>query len=183
MLTQRVAVDLGVDRGGQHLPVAEDLPDLLKPRARPEHPRRRGVPQPVRVNLAEPGASAAATPRPASPAGRQPMMRRADAHEQRPVLRARRPTVAQIRDDRLADIDREAAAAPSAGPCPTITQLPRAPIDVLRTRSAATSPARSPSREQHVKTAKSRRPSARPAVTRPRERLQLLGLKRSRQPG
>jgi hypothetical protein len=49
-LPQSLTVDFGVDCGGQHAPVAQDLPNLGQRPASVEHGRRCRVPQTVRTD-------------------------------------------------------------------------------------------------------------------------------------
>ena len=179
--SERVAVDLGVDRRGQHLPVTEDLPDLLQTRARPEHLCGRGVAQPVRVQLAEPGASSGSDHDLRDPASCQAMMRSADAHDQRPVQRGRRPTGPQVGDDRLADIARASGSRSSRRPLPEIRAPRRAN---RRPRSAAPRPRRHAAPAWRASPAPRSRAARRafPRSHESKQRLQLLGLKRTRQP-
>jgi hypothetical protein len=55
-LPERLAVDLRVDRGARGVAVSQHLPDLGQRRTGAQHLRRRRVPQPVRVDLAESGS-------------------------------------------------------------------------------------------------------------------------------
>ena len=161
--------------------MAEYLPNLLKARTRSEHPRCSAVPQPVRMNLAEPRTTRGRHHDLSHAAGRQPVMRRAHSHEQTPVLRRHRTTRLQVSDDRLADINRE--RQPFRAPAlPDDHQLPRAPINVLQRerRNLAGSHAEPREHRQDREVAPA---AARLTVTGRKQSIHLLGLQRSWQSG
>jgi hypothetical protein len=86
--------------------VTKHLADLRECRAAAQQLRCRGVPQPVRMDQAEPRPERGRPDHERDPARRQPVVRRADTHEHRPVQRARGSPIAQVVDDRFADVVR-----------------------------------------------------------------------------
>ena len=107
----------------------QDLPDLCQRRPGPEHRRRGGMPQTMRMNPAKPRALTSGEDHLGDPAGAQPPKRSLGANEDRPVQSAVRPTVTQIAADRFPDIDgqREPLAAAALA---DHNQLPSTPIKV-----------------------------------------------------
>ena len=87
-------------------------------------------------------------------------MRGADAHDQRPVQRGRRPPVLQVGNDRLADIggQRQSFGASSLAGDP---KLAGAPVDVIEPERGDLAGAQ-PQPRSMTSTAKSRRPIAVP---------------------
>ena len=124
-----VAVDLGVDRGGLLLAVAQHLADLRQA----TRPRRSiSVAAVCRSRCAptrgSPARSHAARTTHADRAAVQPLARRGHPQEHRPAL-APRPT-AKIGHDRLADIDRQRQLVIAAA-LAAHEQQPAAPVDVI----------------------------------------------------
>ncbi len=84
--------------------MTQHLADLGQRGASPEHLRRRGVPQPVRGDLAQPGPSAGGDHDVGHTARAQRPVRRLDPHEHAAALRAPSTPATQIAGDRLADV-------------------------------------------------------------------------------
>ncbi len=114
------------------------------------------------------------------PARRQPVMRRADAHEHRSVLRGRGTPFTQVPDDRDPDVMRQRQPfRPRA--LATHDQLTRAPVDVLQRQAGDLAGAQSQPRQhrqdRQIPAADHRRP-----VARRQQRLDLTGLQPLGQP-
>ena len=84
----------------------QHLPDPKQRDVRPDHLARRGVPQPMRAEFRDPGASARPTDRRGDGPGRDRLIRRFGSQEHLAPVAVRSPAP-QIRSDRLADVGRD----------------------------------------------------------------------------
>ena len=110
--------------------MAKDLPDLRQRRPSPEHRRRGGMPQTMRMDPTEPSTLTSGEDDLGDTTGAQPLVRSLDANENRPVQSAVWPAVTQIAADRLPDIDgqREPLAAAALA---DHNQLPSTPVNIV----------------------------------------------------
>jgi len=101
---QGLPVDFGVDRGGQHTPMAQDLADLGQRPASVQHGGCRGVPQPVSTDQADTGPPARVGYDRGDGVGGQRPVWCLRPDEDHPLLSRAGARAAQVLDDGLPDI-------------------------------------------------------------------------------
>ena len=125
---------VGVCRRGRGPPVPQHLADLGQRAALGEHGGGGAVPQPVRVDRAQPGPPGSGGHRLGDPARCQALMRRLDPGEHAAVQRRGWPAVLQPLRDRLARVSwqRQPVTAVSLA---ADGDLAAPPVDVVQAQS------------------------------------------------